>query len=256
MPSIPNSNRTLKPRNFPYKSYILREADKTNEIDQRWGGEFEKSGEAPANATTETKEGEPEAEQAPVEEEPKELTLDEWKAQRAGRQKPQFNIRKAGEGEDPSQWKKMYELNKKKNGNEEIVSLFAGFSCWLVLIVHLKKDSDDEEYDASEYPQRVGRQKHLLDIDIHFNDARRSGGGGGGGGGRGGRGPRSGPRSNRNNQKGEKQGARYRGNEEQVSGSSMIVMLHLYNGVFQGEERQENRNEPKFDDERDFPSLG
>lgn len=52
---------------------------------------------------------------APVEEEPKELTLDEWKAQRAGRTKPQYNIRKAGEGEDPSQWKKMYELRKQKN---------------------------------------------------------------------------------------------------------------------------------------------
>lgn len=83
----------------------------------------------------------------------------------------------------------------------------------------LKKESDEEEYDASEYPQRVGRQKHLLDIDIHFNDARRSGGTGRG------RGPRAGPRGNRNNQRsggggggggGERQGSRYRGNEEQV----------------------------------------
>lgn len=49
-----------------------------------------------------------------VEEEPKELTLDEWKAQRAGRAKPQYNIRKAGEGEDPTQWKKMFELRKKE----------------------------------------------------------------------------------------------------------------------------------------------
>lgn len=56
---------------------------------------------------------------AAVEEEPKELTLDEWKAQRAGRAKPQYNIRKAGEGEDPTQWKKMYELRKKAN---ELVS--------------------------------------------------------------------------------------------------------------------------------------
>lgn len=110
-----------------HQSHIHREADKSNEIDQRWG-DFEKSGEAPATAAPEPKEGEPEAEQAPVEEEPKELTLDEWKAQRAGRQKPQFNIRKAGEGEDPSQWKKMYELNKKKDGNEEAVSfLFVVF---------------------------------------------------------------------------------------------------------------------------------
>lgn len=66
------------------------------------------------------RENENETEGVPVEEEPKELTLDEWKAQRAGRVKPQYNIRKAGEGEDPSQWKKMYELNKKKNGEEEV----------------------------------------------------------------------------------------------------------------------------------------
>lgn len=37
-------------------------------------------------------------EQTPVEEEVKELTLDEWKAQQQQRAKPQFNIRKAGEG--------------------------------------------------------------------------------------------------------------------------------------------------------------
>lgn len=67
-------------------------------------------------------EAEPEA--APVEEEPKELTLDEWKAQRGVRTKPTYNIRKAGEGEDPSQWKKMYELNKKKDGDEEVLYFF------------------------------------------------------------------------------------------------------------------------------------
>lgn len=115
--------------------YLFREADKSNEIDQRWS-DYEKGGDVSANSGGgEVKEGggnggnggsggaggEPEAEQAPVEEEPKELTLDEWKAQRAGRQKPQFNIRKAGEGEDPSQWKKMYELNKKKVGDEEVM---------------------------------------------------------------------------------------------------------------------------------------
>lgn len=66
------------------------------------------------------REGETEAEPTPVEEEPKELTLDEWKAQRAGRQKPQYNLRKAGEGEDQTQWKKMYELSKKKAGEEEV----------------------------------------------------------------------------------------------------------------------------------------
>lgn len=52
---------------------------------------------------------------APVEEEPKEMTLDEWKAQRAAaRAKPKYNLRKAGEGEDQEQFQNMVPLNKKK----------------------------------------------------------------------------------------------------------------------------------------------
>lgn len=42
--------------------------------------------------------GNEQADQTPVEEETKELTLDEWKAQKQQRVKPTFNIRKAGEG--------------------------------------------------------------------------------------------------------------------------------------------------------------
>lgn len=57
------------------------------------------------------------------------------------------------------------------------------------------KESEDDEYDAAEYPQRVGRQKHVLDIDIQFNDTRRPGGGRG-------RGQRSGPRGNRGGSRG------------------------------------------------------
>lgn len=49
-----------------------------------------------------------------AEEEARELTLDEWKAQRGVRAKPQFNIRKAGEGEDTSQWKQMIALQSRK----------------------------------------------------------------------------------------------------------------------------------------------
>ncbi|XP_018565722.1 plasminogen activator inhibitor 1 RNA-binding protein isoform X6 [Anoplophora glabripennis] len=189
------------------------EADRpNNDVDQSWGEDVK-----PEIVEPEKKE-ETEVETAPVEEEPKELTLDEWKAQRAGRLKPQYNIRKAGEGEDPSQWKKMFELRKKEK--EEV------------------GESDEEEYDASEYPQRVGRQKHILDIDIQFNDNRRPGGGRG-------RGQRSGPRGNRTNQRGggtrdggERPERRYRGDE-------------------QGDDRNaENRKAPKVDDERDFPSLG
>lgn len=84
----------------------------------------------------------------------KEWTLDEWKAQKQQRIKPQFNIRKAGEGEDTSQWKQMIALNKKN-----------------------KKDQDTEgellEYDSAIYSQRVGRQQRILDIQFNFNDERR-----------------------------------------------------------------------------------
>jgi plasminogen activator inhibitor 1 RNA-binding protein len=54
----------------------------------------------------------------PAAEEPRELTLDEYKALKGNRQKPTYNLRKAGEGEDLTQWKKMYAL-KKKEGEED-----------------------------------------------------------------------------------------------------------------------------------------
>lgn len=92
----------------------------------------------------------------PEEEETKELTLDEWKALRQTRNKPQFNIRKAGEGEDTTQWKKMIALNKKKDGESE----------------------EELEYDPSMYPQRVGRLQRIVDIQFNFNDGRRVGFGG------------------------------------------------------------------------------
>jgi plasminogen activator inhibitor 1 RNA-binding protein len=44
--------------------------------------------------------------------------LDEYKALKGNRQKPTYNLRKAGEGEDLTQWKKMYAL-KKKEGEED-----------------------------------------------------------------------------------------------------------------------------------------
>ena len=51
---------------------------------------------------------------SPLKEESREITLDEWKALRNNRAKPQYNLRKAGEGEDLSRWKKMYALEKKE----------------------------------------------------------------------------------------------------------------------------------------------
>lgn len=55
-------------------------------------------------------------EEAPVEEEgPKEMTLDEYKAQQSQERKiAAFNIRKAGEGVDGGQWKKTFVLQKKQ----------------------------------------------------------------------------------------------------------------------------------------------
>lgn len=47
------------------------------------------------------------------------------------------------------------------------------------LCLQNETDSDEDlEYDPSLYPQRVGRQKHLLNIEFNFNDGRRSGGNG------------------------------------------------------------------------------
>ena len=89
-----------------------------------------------------------------------ELTLDEWKALKMPKKTPTYNIRKAGEGEDLSQWKKMYALDKK-----------------------IEIEGDEYEYEYGEFPQRVGRQK-ILEIDIRFTGARNIGGGRGRGFGR------------------------------------------------------------------------
>lgn len=146
---------------------IFRES--LNQENQDWTNE---KPEAEANQTaTEVKEGEAATdavEEKPAEEESRELTLDEWKALRNTRAKPQYNLRKAGEGEDLTRWKKMYALEKKKEGVDD-------------------DDDDEEDYDAAaEYPQRVGRQKRVLGIEIQFSDSRRGSGGRGRGRGRGG----------------------------------------------------------------------
>lgn len=78
---------------------------------------------------TKTPEGE-----APAEEEedlgPEEMTLDEYKAQLTKqRTQQEFKLRRAGEGVDDAQWKKMYVLKKKVEEEED--------------------EDDDEEYEAS-----------------------------------------------------------------------------------------------------------
>ncbi|XP_076172236.1 uncharacterized protein LOC143149068 isoform X1 [Ptiloglossa arizonensis] len=190
-----------------------------NQESQDWPNE--KSDGDATQASPETKEGEtnPDAvEEKPAEEESRELTLDEWKALRNNRAKPQYNLRKAGEGEDLTRWKKMYALEKKKEGAEE-------------------DEEDEEEYDAAaEYPQRVGRQKRVLGIEIQFSDSRRVVGGRGRG--RGGRGERANGRGYGN--RGAPRDGETRGPPPQTEQRSP----------------RGRQNAPKVDDENDFPSLG
>lgn len=226
------------------------------------------------------------ADQPPAEEETKELTLDEWKAQQQQRIKPKFNIRKAGEGacystiwfplyiyllllfplhlagEDTSQWKKMIVLtNNKKKENES---------------------EEELEYDPAMYPQRVGRQQRVLDIQFNFNDGRRGGGGGFGGRGRGGPGGRGGNRGEGGNRgpyqgNADRQGgggARDNANAEggNTSGGAPsrpeggnrppVERRSLGGGIGGGNagkrfgnERQPNNTAPKVNDERQFPTL-
>ncbi|XP_043279764.1 plasminogen activator inhibitor 1 RNA-binding protein-like isoform X2 [Venturia canescens] len=202
---------------------------------QEWGNDKPEGGEVPPVAA-EGKETEASAdtsaEEKPVEEEAQVLTLDEWKALRSTRAKPQYNLRKAGEGEDLTRWKKMYALEKKKEGAEE-------------------EEEDEEEYDVTaEYPQRVGRQKHVLDIDIQFSDSRRGGGGRGGRGGRGARGDRPNQRGFGGNRGTPRDAAP---GEPRTGG-----LPDTAKPVSQVEQRSPRgrQNAPKVDDEHDFPSLG
>lgn len=125
------------------------------------------------DAGTTTNEEQPVAgEDVGVEEDEKQMTLDEWKAmQQRERAKPAFNIRKPGEGvQTAPEWKKMVVYKKKVNeeGQEE-------------------DDEEDEEDEEDDH----NRQKQTIPIQIRFNDSSSSRGGGGGrrgGRGRGGQG--------------------------------------------------------------------
>lgn len=170
---------------------------------------------APAADVVEVKEGEETAPVAPEDEEPKELTLDEYRALRGERKKPEFNIRKPGEGEDNSQWKKTFVLDKKKDDDED----------------------EEEIIDlTAEYPQRAGRQKRL-DIDIRFSDSRRGSDRGGRGRGRGRgegfRGDRGGYRGEGGEQReggGYRGGFREGGGEQREGGG--------YRGGYRGGDRE------------------
>ncbi|CAH1398914.1 unnamed protein product [Nezara viridula] len=139
----------------PYSAEDSWNSEKVDEEPPIETNETSNEEEVITSTTTNIEEGEEE------EEEKKELTLDEWKALKTPRKQPTYNIRKAGEGEDLSQWKKMYALEKKKDN-----------------------EGEEYEYELGEYPQRVGRQK-IIEIDIRFKDTRNVGSGRGRGIGRG-----------------------------------------------------------------------
>jgi len=170
-------------------------------------------------APTEGEEAKTEEEQA------REMTLDEYKAQqKAAKVNRAFNVRKAGEGENQAQWKKTYVLQKKE----------------------VEADDEDEEDDEEAHH---GRRKVVLDIDFQFSDspARGRGRGRGRGGDRG-RGRGGGDRGGfegRGGMRGGRGGGEGRGMDtERGRGRG---------GARGGRGRQEA---PKMDDERDFPSLG
>ena len=97
-----------------FEDEIKAEEDKVNVSND---SENNESADKPQNS-----EGDAANENAePKEDEPKTLTLDEWKAQQAGdKNKPKFNTRKAGEGSDiDPKWKKTYAYKKEKETNDD-----------------------------------------------------------------------------------------------------------------------------------------
>jgi len=180
-----------------------------------------------AEKVSEVEEGTPaEGEETKTEEETaREMTLDEYKAmQKAAKNRPAFNIRKAGEGENQAQWKKTYVLKKK-----------------------VEEEADDEE-DEDDEEAHHGRRKVVLDIDFQFSDspARGRGRGRGRGGDRGrGRGGDRGGFERRGGMGGGRGG----------EGRGMDTERGRGRGGPRGG-RGGRQEAPKMDDERDFPSLG
>ncbi|KAK2725011.1 SERPINE1 mRNA-binding protein 1-like [Artemia franciscana] len=206
---------------------------------ESWG-EGVPEGEAVEGAVIEAGEtpveGEEATEETAAPEGPRELTLDEWKALRGQRKKPEYNLRKPGEGEDGGQWKKAVELKKKEESDEE---------------------EEEEEYPG-EFLQRAGRQKHI-DIDIRFADSRRGGPGRGGPRGRG----RGGPQRNGDTERDRpEEGREGRGDYEERSrggrgGGRGGPRGGATRGTRGGVARTNGggASAPRVDDEADFPAL-
>lgn len=156
----------------------------------------------------------------------------------------------------------------------------------VVLTSNKKKENESEEeleYDPAMYPQRVGRQQRVLDIQFNFNDGRRGGPGGfgGRGGGRGGPRPGGMPRTEGGGNRGvdrqrdgpssgHQQQQQHNNNEGGGSGGAQSApnnrppierrgpgnnnQNNSGPGPNKRFERQQN-TAPKVNDERQFPTL-
>lgn len=131
-------------------------------------------------------------------------------------------------GEDTTQWKKMVVLNNNKKKENE--------------------SEEELEYDPAMYPQRVGRQQRVLDIQFNFNDGRRGAGFGGRGRGRGSRPGGGAPNPNANTN------TNFNATERPPIGGGRGVNAGRGGKRNFGGFRQQNVA-PKVNDERQFPTL-
>lgn len=160
------------------------------------------------------------------------MTLDEYKAmQRQTRVKPEFKIRKAGEGENSAQWKKTYILKKK---------------------IEESDDEEDESDDEEEVHQP--KRKTVLDIEFQFNDSPMRGGRGRGRGGRGGPGGRGG-RGGMGGGDRMGGGGGGGGRGDRMGGGDRMGPRGGGMAYSRGARAMGRQQAPKMDDEGDFPTL-
>ncbi|XP_066297852.1 SERPINE1 mRNA-binding protein 1-like isoform X2 [Branchiostoma lanceolatum] len=167
---------------------------------------------------SEAKEG-AEGQEAPGEQEPKEMTLDEWKALQAKDTKPKatgFKLRKAGEGEDLTQWKKTYVL--KKGQEEEDADKIFRIQDFFPL-----KDGQELRAVSSRGGER-GQKQPSVELNFHFADSPQRGRGG-------------------------RRGGRGRGGDDRPRGGGRGRGGVRYNGADPGAYID-------VDNEADFPQLG
>ncbi|KAI7694003.1 hypothetical protein SSS_10269 [Sarcoptes scabiei] len=192
---------------------------KANEHDKTLDESYNENEEQGSGGDNEHVENEPKSD------EPQLKTLDEYKREmEEKRVHTQFNIRKAGEGEDKTKWKKTYVLKKKPIVEEEEVEY--------------------EEIEEEDTTKRRNRQ--VLDIEVGFRPAeggrevfRRGRGGPGRAGGRRNDSNRASTGNNPSN--GSHRGG---GGSQGGRGSGRS-----------GRDRNRFQPAPKFDDPNDFPSL-